>query len=142
MTRNNLGDHLSWLLRNVALTKPATTTFPCIEDRSSGESSNSQLSVSSGGSQPRPPLRQAVDAQALPQQHRGSDSALANQAGDVLQGNPGAGLEDGNMGRLTSTSKSKKPSLVSRRGSLPSPASTTVERKQPLLSNALATGTS
>jgi bloom syndrome protein len=142
MTRNNLADHLSWLLRNVALTKPATTTFPCTGDRSSGESSNSQLSTSSGGSQPRPPPRQAVDAQTQPRQHRGSDSALSNSAGNVLHGNPAAGLEDGNMGRLTSTSKSKRPSLVSRQASLPSPASTTAERKLSHLSNALTTGTS
>ena len=117
MTVNNLDNHLAWLLRNVILSRPNIKPFPSITDSFSAASSQSQNSLpavvptksqwsnietSQSGAQPNR-SRQFVDGYGLEEDAR-EEEALA--------------IVEENMGRLTSTSSSKKPSLLTKSKSL------------------------
>lgn len=124
MTRNNLADHLSWLLSNS--TKPAIPILPHVADPSSSGPSRSQLSegaVAEAVFAAKSSQKQTKSAQFeewLEPKGHGS----AGPAG-VLDDKDEVIRLDGNMARLTSSSKSRKPLLVSRPQQLLTPASTT-----------------
>ena len=114
MTRNNLADHLTWLLSNVALTKPRVLAFPGASDPTSLEASQSQnlrnparpqtnsfptSALEIGVTTPTRPSR-AADNTA----RRGNELPVTQQ---VIVGKH-------SMGRLTSTTKPKKLLLVSQ----------------------------
>ncbi|KAF7561746.1 hypothetical protein G7046_g2407 [Stylonectria norvegica] len=125
MTRNNLADHLSWLLTNLALLKPTTPTLPSTADGPLSCLSQTQHLTSSGAQ------RTAIEGSCEPEDAIQSRSRALNisnglgGSGDALRDDDVVTLEDENMARLMSNTKSKKPSLVSRQHQLPTPASTT-----------------
>ncbi|KAI8684282.1 hypothetical protein NCS57_00094200 [Fusarium keratoplasticum] len=127
MTRNNLSEHLSWLLNDQARFKPATPTFPSCSDASQTTSSQSQRSDSQG----RQTLQSGPPAQPGDGTHTNYDaSTSSNGRGgpDGLRNTDQVILEDDTMARLMSSSKSKKPSLVSRPQQLLTPSSITPNR--------------
>ncbi|KAF4337054.1 hypothetical protein FBEOM_9043 [Fusarium beomiforme] len=129
MTRNNLAEHLSWLLNDQASFKPATPSFPACSDSSQTGLSPSQHS----SSQARKNLRAATSD--LPEdatQGRGDASSTSNgqpgldptsrQTDQVILDDDD---DDDIMGRLVLSSKVKKPSLVSKTQQFPTPSATT-----------------
>ena len=116
MTRNNLDDHLSWLLHDISLVKPTTPPLP-------PTSHQSQTEIS------RLPVHTNSQRDSVIDLSSGSFATAGLQASFTVNGSEGRGdatqeieevtWEDGNMGRLTSASKSKKPSLVSKPRQLP-----------------------
>lgn len=133
MTRNNLADHLIWLLRNTSLSKPTSPAFPSNSDPSSLEFSQSQ---SQSQSQSRSSLQNSQsrsNTQSNPSARTSSRETVPGNAhglstaGDALEDICEVKLEDGTMGRLTSATKAKKPSLLSK-DLLPTPAPTTEQR--------------
>ncbi|UNI14913.1 DNA helicase [Purpureocillium takamizusanense] len=129
MTRNNLSEHITWLLQNVALTKPPAPSFPGITDPSSLEASQSQ----GRGSQSLPARAAALDRSAPnrpPPPGPARDSAWP--AVNALPVTYEVTVEDHSMGRMTSTTKSKKPLLVSQRGQQPlTPSATNDGQERP-----------
>lgn len=123
MTRNNLTDHLAWLLDNVSLTKPACLRLSC------GNAFAPNVSQQRPASRPNSVQRQESSITSLASQHNllqalpsQSDAPITSQlrtdeAGGVVV--PEANV----MGRLTSSGKSKKPSLVSQQAVFPTPKS-------------------
>ncbi|PHH87819.1 hypothetical protein CDD83_8363 [Cordyceps sp. RAO-2017] len=131
MTRNNLAEHLTWLLNNVASSKPAAPSFPSAPGPASQEAPRSQGSrqqspekkkplypvlplssfPSSSSSSSKPPAGPAALHSAPPRAAATHD--LAGR-GDVLAVTHEISVEARSMGRLTSTTKSKKPLLVSQ----------------------------
>lgn len=115
MTRNNLAEHLSWLL-NEAHPQPTTTPFPSLSDASQSGFSQSQPSYSQG--------RHSSTSTSTPSSGTESRSRQTGDASNSLNGigDLGAGLweadqvtsEDEAMARLMSSSKSTKPRLVSK----------------------------
>lgn len=125
MTRNNLADHLSWLLQNFALSKPTTPSFPRATEASLSGLSQSQHSDSSG---PRHNVCRSHTNQGEAGNQDNSFSRGIDGSGkprSALQVTEQVTTGEDNMGRLTSTTKSKKPSLVSKQTLLLTPASTT-----------------
>ena len=122
MTRNNLADHLSWLLRAACISKPSTLEFPNIGDSSSLESSQSQLRSFNGGSQGRAAQSSGPDPHHRTHPLPGTHADGLRLAGEDLEDIAVSTVEDWNMGRLTSATKSKKPSLVSRQDQSSTPS--------------------
>ncbi|KJZ78332.1 hypothetical protein HIM_02370 [Hirsutella minnesotensis 3608] len=113
MTRNNLVEHLSWLLNNVASTRPAAHAYPTPSESISQISSQtrraaldpesqSQTAASAGTEPARP-------SNPPPREHR-----ERIDRGDDLIVTHETVVEARSMGRLTSTTKPKKPLLVSQ----------------------------
>ncbi|KAM5355881.1 hypothetical protein ACJ41O_002527 [Fusarium nematophilum] len=128
MTRNNLAEHLSWLLNDQARFKPATPSFPTCSDASQTRLSQSQQSDSQGrpSLQPEPSIRpeggtQSNDDASTTSNGRGGLGTRLRDTDQVI-------LEDNTMARLMSSSKPKKPSLVSRPQQLLTPSSITPNR--------------
>ncbi|KAL0938914.1 RecQ family ATP-dependent DNA helicase [Colletotrichum truncatum] len=126
MTRNNLGDQLSWLLGNISICRPAELSFPPARDPSGIESSQSQQSRSGNlGSQQEIPSRTVS--------HSNIDRANARQALHALdtvdqqmRDSRVAITEDSDsMARLASSSRTRKPSLAVKQQQLLTPSSTT-----------------
>ncbi|KFA70426.1 hypothetical protein S40285_00649 [Stachybotrys chlorohalonatus IBT 40285] len=124
MTRNNLSEHLSWLLKNIALSKPDIPAFPGALDTSlTLESSQPRIlqppedirSSTIDVTQPRNRRNPPLSAVSEPNGTEGRGRAVLDQ--DVVT------IGTDNMGRLTSTTKSKKPSLLSRQDYLLTPSS-------------------
>lgn len=128
MTRNNLADHLAWLLHNTSLSKPTTPVFPSNSDPSSFEEPQSQPRGSLNRPHTRTNSFADSDLEFKPHDAAPENANGLSTAGNALEDITEATLGDWNMGRLTSTSKSKKPSLFSKLDQLPTPAPTT-ERK-------------
>ncbi|KAM6531517.1 ATP-dependent DNA helicase sgs1 [Fusarium solani] len=127
MTRNNLSEHLSWLLNDQARFKPATPTFPSCSDASQTGLSQSQRSDSQG--------RQTLQSGPPAQPGDGTNTNYDASTSSNGRGGPGGLrntdqviLEDDTMARLMSSSKPKKPSLVSRPQQLLTPSSITPNR--------------
>lgn len=125
MTRNNLADNLSWLLSNTAFSKPLAQPFPCPSDPSSLQYSQPQSRRPSI----EPRIRSATssftgDGTNGQADIRGVADGLAER-GDVQHHHTNrATLEQHSMGRLTSSTKTKKTVLVSQKHQLPTPAAT------------------
>ncbi|KAL9489130.1 hypothetical protein ACSS6W_001407 [Trichoderma asperelloides] len=131
MTRNNLSGHLSWLLLNVALSKPTPREFPTTSDTSSFRFSQSQ---SQSADAPATNLSQATTASTSADkrisqvQASGSSNGLPNR--EALQDKEVVVLEDDSMGRLNLSTKTKKTSLLSQNGQLATPLTTEPQTKQ------------
>lgn len=128
MTRNNLADQLSWLLNNVAISKPPSRVFPCLSDGSSFSSQSSLLRIT-GGSQPKSSSSTLCSQSSRrPENPPPNDTAKAVYWGDDLLDIAEVSTTtapDDSMARLTSNTKSKKPSLVSQQQNRPPTTSAT-----------------
>ncbi|KAJ4163414.1 hypothetical protein LMH87_005146 [Akanthomyces muscarius] len=113
MTRNNLADHLTWLLNNISLSTPRQLDLPTPTGLYLGASDASD-------SIPPPSTNsQVLRRQGKPQSSHESQplsslpvNGLHERSGHEPPARDTAQLSQDNMGRLTSTTKSKKPSLV------------------------------
>lgn len=130
MTRNNLGDHLSWLLRNIALFPPVGPVLPDPRDTRDPPLDNSQIttpSVSLGRGNslnPRPILASRLVTEFRPP-NPPSTSIDAARPEDEQESTRAAG-----MARLTTSTSSRKHTLLSKqepqqKPQLLTPASTT-----------------
>jgi bloom syndrome protein len=128
MTRNNLTEHLSWLLSDQVCSRPVTPSFPACSDSSQTSLPQSQHS----SSQARPDIRTTTsDRPKVVTQGRGDASSASNgpaglgptsrQKDQVISDDD----DDDAMGRLILSSKAKKPSLVSKPQQLPTPSAIT-----------------
>lgn len=113
MTRNNLADQLSWLLSNNRSAKPPVWALPPVEDISVSKASRSFNSIR-GGSQDkfsatRSPQKTVANRRAGPSSNV---ITLTGWGEDIVDTPQVIEVVDDNMVRLTSTSKSKRPSLV------------------------------
>ncbi|KAG8165221.1 hypothetical protein KVR01_005496 [Diaporthe batatas] len=128
MTKNNLKDHLAWLLGNLQLSAPVGPSFPTAND--AFESSRSFASLSSLPSSGEPNARVPGPAPAAPSSSTVEapsidftidDDSLAEIAlEDITNGN----RQEQGMARLAAKS-TRKPSLVSKQEQLPTPAPST-----------------
>lgn len=125
MTRNNLAEHLSWLLNDQARSKPVTPSFPVCTDSSQTGPSQPQHSASQ--------VRQNLQPVTFFSSGDSSQSRrdASNGRGELdrrsWQTDP-VRLDDDDedtMGRLVMSSKAKKPSLVSKPQQLLTPTSIT-----------------
>ncbi|RDA94471.1 hypothetical protein CP533_2296 [Ophiocordyceps camponoti-saundersi (nom. inval.)] len=114
MTRNNLAEHLTWLMSNASSTKPAAQTFPASGAHAPSQPPQSQTSTASA------PRSRAVNSI-----NRGN-TCDSDARGDDLTVPRDDTVEARSMGRLTSTTKSKKPLLISQQ--LLTPSATGDER--------------
>lgn len=99
MTRNNLKDHLTWLLANIALNAPNAPTLPPVHDQPGDASQIDETSI---------PSSHVATVQTSRTQSRSNDEELR-----------------ANMGKLVSNSKSRRPNLVLQQEQLLTPTSTT-----------------
>ncbi|XEU98028.1 hypothetical protein FSHL1_003315 [Fusarium sambucinum] len=124
MTRNNLAEHLSWLLNDQARSKPATPSFPVCNDSSQADLSQPQHSGSQvrQTSQPVTSISIGDDPQSIrdASNGRGAPDRRLRQTDPVILDD-----DEDTMGRLVLSSKAKKPSLVSRPQQLLTPTSIT-----------------
>ncbi|KAI1067977.1 hypothetical protein LB507_004706 [Fusarium sp. FIESC RH6] len=124
MTRNNLAEHLSWLLNDQARSKPVTPSFPLCNDSSQAVLSQSQRS----DSQTRQNLQPVTSVSSGDHLQLRRDASNGQGGLDPRQTDPVV-LDDEDdedtMGRLVLSSKAKKPSLVSRPQQLLTPTSIT-----------------
>ncbi|KAJ2977657.1 hypothetical protein NQ176_g4247 [Zarea fungicola] len=111
MTRNNLADHLTWLLSSISISRPHRKDFPAPAGVYLGNSelpdSISPPSTNSGTS------RRQDKAKTPPSSNLPIDG-LHERTSQALPDRDPAQPSQDNMGRLTSTTKSKKPSLISQ----------------------------
>lgn len=114
MTRNNLANHLSWLLDNIPLTKPPCRPLPTT-DAYTRDLLKGRLSPPSSSSQTQNQLIQEGIPPTL--NAKSTSESLIEGAGEIAR-------SDDSMGRLTSSAKSKKPSLVSQAALFPTPLPT------------------
>lgn len=132
MTRNNLTEHITWLLQNAALAVPPPPSFPGASDPGSLEASQSQRShpvscPQSQSSLARVPLSgggTALDGPA-------GSAHLSTRRGNDLPDTSEVTVEERKMARLTSTTKPKKSLLVSQLPQqLPTPSATSDGREK------------
>lgn len=125
MTRNNLADQLSWLLSNAALSKPRLRTFPCAGDSSSPNTSQPPSIETGAAHQLR--SSSSIGSQTNPRpRSRALDNAInLNGWGEDFVDTPQVTVSDDSMVRLASTTKSKRPTLISQpQKHLPTPSAT------------------
>ncbi|KAH8737198.1 hypothetical protein BGZ61DRAFT_377933 [Ilyonectria robusta] len=131
MTRNNLADHLPWLLNNLALPKPSTLTFPSASDGSQSGPSQSQ-SHSSDTQEVGSETIVDLEDGPFPTHSAPDRSNGLGRTSTALRDTDQVILVEDTMARLTSSVKSKKPSLVSKpQQQLLTPASTKHRSLQP-----------
>ncbi|KAI2473691.1 hypothetical protein F4781DRAFT_379898 [Annulohypoxylon bovei var. microspora] len=133
MTRNNLRDHLPWLLANVALNAPNAPVLPPASNQSISDPTSSfdRFTNPRPETRPRPvpesPLYPVlpVPRPVQPESTNGSTKPAAKPL-QVPRGETVAERENENesMGRLASKSGSKRPTLVLRQEQLLTPTST------------------
>ncbi|KAI1376378.1 hypothetical protein F4677DRAFT_419761 [Hypoxylon crocopeplum] len=128
MTRNNLRDHLTWLLTNVSLTAPDAPLLPPARDQpatdlasSFSRPTNSRIETRTRGI-PDPHLYPTLpDTRPLHAEPTNGSTEPVARPLEV----PERGTVGERMGRLTSRSGSKRPNLVLRQEQLLTPTSTT-----------------
>ncbi|KAI8632220.1 hypothetical protein F5Y19DRAFT_472243 [Xylariaceae sp. FL1651] len=133
MTRNNLNDHLSWLLANINLSKPNAPVLPPVRDSTSAASSPVDETVfftPTAGLSPETRPNDPSTTQLYPslpgEPSRPPASVDGKTVSNIrLQENRRGEAAGENMGRLVSKSNAKRPNLILRQEQLPSPASTT-----------------
>ncbi|KAK2136955.1 hypothetical protein NOF04DRAFT_1391327 [Fusarium oxysporum II5] len=127
MTRNNLAEHLSWLLNDQACSKPVTPSFPVCSDSSQISLPQSQHSSSQArqnirtttSDRPEVVTRGRSDASGTSNGRAGL-GPISRQTDQVIFDD-----EEDVMGRLVLSSKAKKPSLVSKPQQFPTPSAAT-----------------
>ncbi|UKZ55111.1 hypothetical protein TrVGV298_008928 [Trichoderma virens] len=143
MTRNNLSGHLTWLLKNAALSKPTAPQFPQTSDTASFHFSQSQST--NGGRAADFSQATTLSAGADRRIHQAQESGSSNgppKREEVSQDTEVAVLEDDSMGRLSLSTKSKKPLLLSQNGPLATPSSADSRSKQILAESIKTSGPS
>ncbi|KAI5466052.1 hypothetical protein BGZ63DRAFT_121332 [Mariannaea sp. PMI_226] len=134
MTRNNLADHLSWLLNDFALSKPITPPFPGLND-------GCQTALVRSQSRDSPGTQETDPGQSNTAEERQTSKQTISKNPNGLDGpnrafrdiDPVITTED-SMARLTSGVKTKRPSLVSKpqqQQQLLTPSSITGNRSLP-----------
>lgn len=123
MTRNNLADHLTWLLNNVSLTTPPVVELPPI-NLFTRDDSNSFPSQLLGTTVARGPASTGSQGQLQQQNSLNRAGHGTTVIVNVTEDTDCWQDSGSTMGRLTSTVKSKKPSLISQPNHLPTPDST------------------
>jgi bloom syndrome protein len=128
MTKNNLKDHLAWLLGNLQLSTPVGPSLPTAHD--AFDTSRSFASLSSLPSSGEPNARLPASAPAASSASTveapqidltiDDDSLAGIAVEDFTTGN----VQEQGMARLT-TKSTRKPSLVSKQEQLPTPAAST-----------------
>ncbi|GAB0133651.1 pre-mRNA processing RNA-helicase [Epichloe bromicola] len=125
MTRNNLADQLSWLLSNIALSKPPVRALPSPGENSFPRNSQS-FNSNSGGSQSKSSV--TISSKTVADRRAVSPNNVISLTGwgeDIVDTPQVIEADDDNMVRLTSTTKSKRPSLISQPyNPLPTPSGT------------------
>lgn len=124
MTRHNLEEHISWLLSNVAVCKPASIEYPSARDSATISFSQSldkerlQLNTptTSTDISIHPSTRSRPSINAVGTSNLGS-------AAQGVQDTGGREEQSESMAKLTSASKPKKSSLVLKQQQLPTPTS-------------------
>ncbi|KAG7131208.1 ATP-dependent helicase SGS1 like protein [Verticillium longisporum] len=115
MTRNNLGDHLAWLLGNIAITKPTCPSYP--QNLSLSQSQLKPASFETKSSLSNIAVKRAHSAP--------NEIAAAAHANDTpkhtVRDPGGAPNAHEDMAKLMSASKPHKPSLLSKNQQLPTP---------------------
>ncbi|KAH7181170.1 hypothetical protein DER46DRAFT_34986 [Fusarium sp. MPI-SDFR-AT-0072] len=127
MTRNNLAEHLSWLLNDQACSKPVTPSFPVCSDSSQISLPQSQRSSSQArqnirtttSDRPEVVTRGRSDASGTSNGRAGL-GPISRQTDQVIFDD-----EEDAMGRLVLSSKAKKPSLVFKPQQFPTPSAVT-----------------
>lgn len=132
MTKNNLKDHLAWLLGNLQLSTPVGPSLPTAHD--AFENSRSFASTSSLPSSGEPNGRVPGPAPAASSSSTVEapsidltidvDSVAEITLEDIINGNRNGNRQEQGMARLAAKS-TRKPSLVSKQEQLPTPAPST-----------------
>ncbi|OTB07626.1 hypothetical protein M426DRAFT_317933 [Hypoxylon sp. CI-4A] len=132
MTRNNLRDHLSWLLANVALTAPNAPVLPpaSIQPTSDLTSASDRTTnprrvekrLNTVPELPLYPVLPNLDTQTSPSKPTHGSTESVARPREASGEDTVAGKE--RMGRLASKSGSKRPTLLLRQEQLLSPTST------------------
>ncbi|KAK0392699.1 hypothetical protein NLU13_2194 [Sarocladium strictum] len=129
MTRNNLANHIAWLLQNVHLCKPTSPAYPAIsESSSSSQEPRRQTQNSSATSRQQDPQAISTSDPTVGQTRHtarpsrsahafATDLDLTSEEEEVVTVDPAA------MGKLTSSTKVKKPTLLSRQPQAPKSSS-------------------
>lgn len=150
MTRNNLANHLAWLLSNAQLSRPTGPPLPSVHDSAFENTSRSFITTVSVSSQQPAPHDHTRYAPSLPSASSSSTTSRANlpdidfslDDDDTLfieheeQGIGHTGASSSDMKRMT-TKGTKKPSLVSKQEQLPTPPTTGVGKLQQAYSASL-----
>lgn len=133
MTRNNLANHLAWLLNNIQLSRPIGPSLPAVHDtfdssRSSlsessqpAPSANASNATSNASASQRAVVIDSIDLTLDDSLFADDDPEEENIAAERIAGSE--------MARLI-TKSTKKPSLVSRQEQLPTPPTTGVGKLQ------------
>lgn len=128
MTKNNLKDHLAWLLANLQLSTPVGPSLPAAHDAFDNSRSFASLSSqpSTGGSSARPPVPAAAASSSASVEAGQIDLTIDDDslAEIALEDFTSGHRKDQDMARLTAKS-TRKPSLVSKQEQLPTPAAST-----------------
>lgn len=131
MTRNNLSDHLSWLLKNVAVSKPTAHEFPNTSDTSSFHFSQSQSTdVPTANPSQATTASSGIDRRITRIEESGRSNGPPKR--DDVQETEVVELEDDSMGRLSLSTKPKKKSLLSQNVQLSTPSTADNRSKQRL----------
>ncbi|OIW35158.1 hypothetical protein CONLIGDRAFT_567655, partial [Coniochaeta ligniaria NRRL 30616] len=109
MTRNNLKDHISWLLRNTASTQPVGPALPTpratLDIAQTAAQSTSRETLNSTGQRPNALSNPTTSTTQPPSRTSISTDAARSQEENESTGAVG-------MAKLTSSTKSRKPGLV------------------------------
>ncbi|KAL7954410.1 hypothetical protein V8C34DRAFT_294419 [Trichoderma compactum] len=132
MTRNNLPDNIAWLLKNAALSKPTAPQFPQTSDSASfrftqSQSTNGRTADLSQGT--------TISAESDRRTNQAQGSWSSNgppKREEALQNTEVVDLEDDSMGRLSLSTKSRKPVLLSQNVRVAAPSSADGRSKQVL----------
>ncbi|OLN88756.1 ATP-dependent helicase SGS1 [Colletotrichum chlorophyti] len=124
MTRNNLGDHLSWLLSDIAISRPTEFLFPPARDPSGTESSQSQSRFGSSASQQELPSR-LIPYSTSGRPNAGPDLDTLDKVEQPPDSRVATIGNTDSMARLASSTKPRRPSLVVKQQQLLTPSSTT-----------------
>ncbi|KAL6698534.1 hypothetical protein J3F84DRAFT_363141 [Trichoderma pleuroticola] len=114
MTRNNLPDNIAWLLKNAALSRPTAPQFPQTSDTASFRFTQSQ---STNGRTADLSQETTVSAGSDRRANQAPGSWSSNgppKREEASQNTEVVVLEDDSMGRLSLSTKSRKPVLLSQ----------------------------
>lgn len=130
MTRNNLPDNIAWLLKNAALSKPTAPQFPQTSDTASFRFTQSQSTNDRTAD-----LSQGTTVSAEPDRRTNQAQGSWSSNGppkreEALQNTEVVDLEDDSMGRLSLSTKSRKPVLLSQNVQIAAPSSADGRSKQ------------
>ncbi|KAL6827299.1 hypothetical protein J3E69DRAFT_333585 [Trichoderma sp. SZMC 28015] len=114
MTRNNLPDNIAWLLKNAALSKPTAPQFPQASDTASFRFTQSQSTNGRTADLSQETTVSAGSDRRINQSQGSWSSNGPPKREEASQNTEVVVLEDDSMGRLTLSTKSRKPVLLSQ----------------------------